>query len=94
MREELLCRFVAQLADEGLSPNTIKPYLSAVRHLQVSMSLPDPRIGDMARLEQVLKGSKREFAKRGPGQRLPVKIARSVNFPRDAPEAKDSVADC
>ena len=74
VREELLCRFVAQLADEGLSPNTIKPYLSAFRHLQVSMSLPDPKIGDMARLEQVLKGSKRKFAKRGPGQRerLPI----------------------
>ena len=72
--EELLCRFVAQLADEGLAPTTIKPYLSAVRHLQVSMSFPDPKIGGMARLEQVLKGAKREFAKKSPEkrERLPI----------------------
>jgi hypothetical protein len=44
-----------------LAPSTIKLYLSAVRHLQLSVGLPDPKIADMARLEQVVKGAKREY---------------------------------
>lgn len=74
LNENLLCRYVAYLAEEGLSPRTIKPYLSAVRHLQVAMSLPDPKIGEMARLEQVLKGAKREYVKKNPDkrERLPI----------------------
>ena len=72
--ENLLCRYVAYLAEQGLAPKTIKLYLSAIRHLQVSMSLPDPRIGDMPRLEQVIKGAKREYAKKNPDkrERLPI----------------------
>ena len=37
--EQLLCSFVAYLADEGLSPQTAKSYLAAVRNVQLS---PDP----------------------------------------------------
>ena len=39
-----------------------------------SMHLPDPKIGEMARLEQVIKGSKCEYAKLKPGTReqLPI----------------------
>ena len=72
--ETLLCRYVAHLAEEGLAPRTIKAYLSAIRHLQVSMNLSDPKIGEMPRLEQVLKGAKREFAKKNPDkrERLPI----------------------
>ena len=74
MGEQLLCRYVAHLAGEGLSPKTIKGYLSAVRHLQISMHMPNPKIGDMSRLEQVVKGAKREFGKRGvkSRERLPM----------------------
>lgn len=74
LNENLRCRYVAYLAEEGLSPRTIKPYLSAVRHLQVAMNLPDPKIGEMARLEQVLKGAKREYVKKNPDkrERLPI----------------------
>ena len=74
MNENLWCRFTAYLAEEGLAPSTIKLYLSAVRHLQVSMGLPDPKMGDMARLEQVVKGAKREYGKKNPGkkERLPI----------------------
>ena len=61
--ESLVCRYVAHLAEQGLAPKTIKLYLSAVRHLQVSMSLSDARMGDMPRLEQVVKGVKRECQK-------------------------------
>ena len=72
--EQQLCRFVAQLVKDGLAPNSIKSYLSAVRHLHLAMHLPDPKIGEMARLEQVIRGSKCEYAKLKPGthERLPI----------------------
>jgi hypothetical protein len=41
--EQLLCSFVAYLADEGLSPQTVKWYIAAVRNAQLSLGLPDPR---------------------------------------------------
>lgn len=61
----MLCRFVAFLASEGLSPKTTKLYLSAIRHLQVSLHFPDPKIHAMSRLEQVIKGTKRMAARQG-----------------------------
>ena len=62
------------MTEEGLAPSTIKLYLSAIRHLQVAMGLPDPKIEDMAWLEQVVKGAKREYGKKNPGriQQLPI----------------------
>ena len=53
--EHQLCQFVACLAIEKISHSTIKCYLSAIRHLHVAVGLGDPRICDMARLEQVLR---------------------------------------
>ena len=41
--ELLLCSFAAYLADQGLSPQSIKTYLAAVRSVQISLGLPDPR---------------------------------------------------
>ena len=41
--EQLLCSFAAFLADQGLAPQTVKSYLSAVRNPQISLGLPDPR---------------------------------------------------
>jgi hypothetical protein len=41
--EHTLCCFAAFLADEGLTPQTAKSYLAAVRNLQLSLGLPDPR---------------------------------------------------
>lgn len=41
--EQLLCSFAAFLADQGLAPQTVKSYLSAVRNSQISLGLPDPR---------------------------------------------------
>ena len=64
--EDLLCRFVGHLADDGMAPISIKCYLSAVRHLQIAMYMKDPNIGDMARLEQVLKGAKKQFVEKNP----------------------------
>ena len=74
LNEAILCRYVARLVEDGLAPSTIKAYLSAVRHLQIAANLPDPQVGDMARLEQVIKGAKREYTWRNPPRRehLPI----------------------
>ena len=42
VNEFLLCRFVASLAQEGLSPNAIKTYLAGIRHAQILKGLPEP----------------------------------------------------
>ena len=41
--EYLLFAFAALMADNGLSPQTVKSYLTAVRNTQLSHALPDPR---------------------------------------------------
>ncbi len=70
-----LSSFVAYLADQGLKHRTIKVYLSAVRHLQISAAQPDPFSGkSMPQLEYVLRGiKKREAEKAGSvRERLPI----------------------
>ncbi len=58
---------------------TIKCYmcLSAVRHLQLSFGMGDPKVGDMATLQLVLRGVKSAYAKKGlhPRPRLPISPA-------------------
>ena len=41
--EHLLCCFAAYMANAGLSPQTVKSYLAAVRNAQLSLGLPYPR---------------------------------------------------
>ena len=57
--EKQLCRFVAYMREEGLRYQTVKTYLAAVRHMQISHEMGDPKIGSMARLELVIRGMKR-----------------------------------
>ena len=52
--EKLLCHFVAYLKEEGLWHQTVKSYLAAVRHLQISNNMGDPKIGPMPQLELVV----------------------------------------
>ena len=56
--------------------NTIKCYLSAIRHLHIDEGLGDPGISKMARLEQVLRGIKSIQAKQGRKERprLPISL--------------------
>ena len=61
--EHRLCQFVAALALEGLAHNTLKGYLSGIRHLHLENHYKNPNINTMARLEQVLKGIKSLQAK-------------------------------
>jgi len=70
--EGSLCRFVAFLQMEGLRHSTVKAYLSAVRHLQVSQGLGDPQMSSMPRLELVVRGLKREQAGAPSKPRLPI----------------------
>ena len=44
------------------------------------MHLPDPKIGEMARLEQVIKGSKCEFAELKPGTRKQLPITPELQL--------------
>ena len=41
--EYLLCCFASFMADQGLAAQSIKSYLAAVRNMQLSLGLPDPR---------------------------------------------------
>ena len=51
-----------------------RPILAGVRDLQLSCGLGDPKVGDMATLQHVLKGTKSTQAKMGhqPRPRLPI----------------------
>ena len=74
--EDRLCSFAAFLADEKLKHRSIKTYMSAVRHLQISAGFPDPFAASiqMPRLEYVLRGIKRCEAEKGENgrERLPI----------------------
>ena len=70
--ERSLCFFVAHLYKAGLSSRTVKSYLSAVRHSQISMGLGDPRVEAMPQLEYVSRGM-RKLSAGGPSTtRLPI----------------------
>ena len=58
MKEDILCTYAAYLADQGLRHQTIKCYLSAIRHQQKSLGFPDPNISTMPCFEQLLRGIK------------------------------------
>lgn len=72
--EKLLCYFVSFLAKEGLAHSTIKSYLSAVRHLQISLGHEDPFVAHWPRLEHVTRGIKVCQGREGrtPRRKLPI----------------------
>ena len=57
-------RFVAHLALLGLSYQTVKLYLSAVRHMQIMSNLPDPSVALYPRLSYALRGLRRRLVRR------------------------------
>ncbi len=73
-REEVLCRFVAQLVQDGLKHHTIKTYMAGIRHLHIEKGLGDPFLPSLCRLQYVLRGVKRTQAVVGGNcqQRLPI----------------------
>ena len=76
--EYTLCCSASHLAGEGLSPQTVKAYLSAVQNLQLSLGLPDPRDqSSLPVLKRVLAGISRAYADRNketPRSRLPITV--------------------
>lgn len=72
MSEATLAYFVAFLYTEGLSPGTVKSYLSAARYTQISLGLGEPNIAGMPQLEFVVKGLKRLSSSRQSRTRLPI----------------------
>ena len=75
LTEYNLCIFAAYLANSGLAHQTIKCYLSAVKHLQIESGMGDPSMSSMPKLEHVLRGIKRELSKKthaGNKPRLPM----------------------
>ena len=55
--EALLCYFAAAMAREQLAPQTIKTYLSAIRYMQITLGLPEPReFSSLPRLRLVQTG--------------------------------------
>lgn len=74
LRESLLCYYVACIGQQGLAHNTIKTYLSGLRQSQITLGLPEPHLGDMPRLQQIIRGVQVERGKAGrtPRPRLPI----------------------
>ena len=72
--EDVLCRFVAQLSQDGLKHCTIKTYMASIRHLQIERGLDDPFAPSLCKLHYVLRGVKRTQAADGGSsrKRLPI----------------------
>lgn len=70
--EDTLSAFVASLAKEGVSHTSLRVYLSALRHHQKGNGQGDPGIAQMARLEYMMKGIKRDGALSARKERCPI----------------------
>jgi len=70
--ETILCHFAAALASKNIAHSTIKVYLSATRQLQIEKGLPDPKMQNMAKLSQVLRGVRATQAGKSTTVRLPI----------------------
>ena len=70
--EQKLSAFVAFGVNQGLKHQTVKCYLSAVRHLQIASGGGDPRVESMPVLQLVLRGARREQSGNPPRTRLPI----------------------
>ena len=55
MNEQLLSCFAAYLFKEGLKGGTVKNYMAAVRHAQISMGVGDPRMSNMPQLGYIIR---------------------------------------
>ena len=96
--EVKLVNFVAFAVDKGLKHQTIKCYLSAIRHLQIEWGGGDPRVEKMPLLELTLRGAKRQQAGTQGRTRLPItpavleKLRRVWNRDPSNPDHIDSSA--
>ena len=62
MSEDILCYFSSYLAAQHISPQSIKTYLAGIRHMQVTLGLPEPRsFSSLPRLRLVQAGIQRTY---------------------------------
>ena len=74
-RASCMCHYVAFLAKDNLKHQTIKTYLSAVRHINIVAGEGDPFKEDMPLLEYTVRGIKGDQARNSesvPCTRLPI----------------------
>ena len=89
MNELTLSHFVAYLFSDGLVPGTIKHYLAAVRHTQISLGFGDPHIGGLCRLEYIIKGAKRSLGRQW-RNRLPGILEQVKSVWLRSPDTRDA----
>ena len=75
LTEHLMCYYASFLADQGLATQTVKGYLSALRNMQISLGLPDPREqSSMPLLKWVQAGIARTRKAKGNSSRVRLPI--------------------
>ena len=72
LSETILCHFVAFLVSSGLSYQSVRVYLSALRHYQLLHGGVDPCFSSLFRLHYVLRGVRRSLPTRVRPCRLPI----------------------
>ena len=72
------CASLPHLANDSLTHAIIKGYLSAIRHLQIALGLPDPAISAMPKLEGVVKGIKATQARALQSKRTQLLITPNI----------------
>ena len=72
--EDVLCRFVAKMASEGLKHWTTKSYMAGIRHFHVEEGLGDSFLPTLPQLHYMLRGVKRSEGEEGATgrERLPI----------------------
>ena len=96
--EKLMCYLATSLANDGLAPQMIKCYLSAVRSMQISLGLPPPsKHLSLPVLKRVLDGIRRckvLGGRKPPRTRLPITttVLRRIEAPLKECNAQDASA--
>ena len=72
MSQSLLCSHISHLANFGLAIGTIKTYLAAIRYLQISQDLLEPRTDPMLNLSLVQRGIQRSRLQSAGKPHLPI----------------------
>ena len=70
--EQGLASFVAFAVQKCLKYSTVKSYLSAIRHLQISWGGGDPNFSGMPQLELTVRGIRKEQVGMPKRERLPI----------------------
>ena len=73
--EAILCYYASHLSSQNLAPQTIKTYLAGIRHMQITLGLPEPKeYSSLPRLRLIQMGIKRVHSHKTP-------IATKVRLP-------------